>query len=56
MRGLVGELETRGLVEAWTESKGRDGRAIYVETTFDPDWVYEAQAVVADGLVAADDT
>jgi archaeal cell division control protein 6 len=46
IRGLVGELETMGLVETWTESKGRDGRAMYAETTFDPEWVYEAQAAV----------
>ena len=25
---------------------------MYVETTFDPEWVYEAQAVVADESVS----
>jgi len=44
---VLGELETMGLVDTWTESHGRDGRAMHVETTFDPDWVREAQAEVA---------
>ena len=44
---LVDELATMGLVETWTESKGRGGRAMYVETTFDSEWVREAQAIAA---------
>lgn len=40
-----------GLVNTWTESKGRGGRAMYIETTFDPEWVREAQAAVAESLV-----
>ena len=48
---LVGELETMGLVSSWKESEGRGGRAMYVETTFDPEWVYEAQVAVAEALV-----
>lgn len=44
---VLGELETMGLVDTWTESHGRDGRAMHVETTFDPAWVREAQAEVA---------
>ncbi|KYH25034.1 ORC1-type DNA replication protein [Halalkalicoccus paucihalophilus] len=52
---LVGELDTMGLVESWTESKGRAGRAMYVETTFDPEWVYEAQAAVAERLLPAEE-
>jgi archaeal cell division control protein 6 len=44
---LVGELETMGLVNTWKESKGRGGRTMYVETTFDPEWVREAQASVS---------
>lgn len=47
---VVGELETMGLVDTWTESHGRDGRAMYVETTFDPAWVREAQAEMAAAL------
>ena len=48
---LVGELETLGLVSTWKESHGRGGRAMYVETTFDPEWVYEAQLEVAEKLM-----
>ncbi len=47
---VLGELETMGLVDTWTESHGRDGRAMHVETTFDPEWVREAQAAVAAEL------
>jgi Cdc6-like AAA superfamily ATPase len=54
IQNLVGDLETMGLVDTWTESHGRDGQAMYVETTFDPEWVYEAQAAVAEDLVRAD--
>ena len=48
---LVGELAIMGPVDTWMESKGRGGRAMYVETTFDPEWVYEAQAAVASESV-----
>lgn len=48
---LVGELDTMGLVDTWMKSEGRGGRAMYVETTFDPEWVYEAQAAVASESV-----
>ncbi len=44
-----------GLVETWTESKGRSGRAMYVETTFDLEGVYEVQAEVSGALVSTDD-
>ncbi|WP_336361965.1 hypothetical protein [Halalkalicoccus salilacus] len=52
---LVDELATMGLVETWTESKGRSGRAMYVETTFDLEGVYEVQAEVSGALVSTDD-
>lgn len=52
---LVGELDTMGLVDTWKESEGRGGRAMYIETTFDSEWVYEAQAVVASELVPGND-
>lgn len=51
---LVGDLETMGLVTTWMESEGRDGRAMYIETTFNPEWVYEAQAAVAEELASED--
>lgn len=54
IQGLVGELETMGLVDTWIESEGRGGRAMYVETTSDPEWVYEAQAAVAGELMPND--
>ena len=54
IQGLVGELETMGLVESWTEAKSEGGRALFVETTFDPEWVYEAQAAVAGELAAVE--
>lgn len=41
IRNLVGELATMGLVETWTESRGRDGRVKQVKTTFDPLWVHD---------------
>ncbi|MDL5363348.1 Cdc6/Cdc18 family protein [Halalkalicoccus sp. NIPERK01] len=53
IQGLVGDLKTMGLVETWVESNGRDGRAMYVEMTFDPEWVDEAQTAVANELVSA---
>ncbi|WP_336361918.1 Cdc6/Cdc18 family protein [Halalkalicoccus salilacus] len=56
IQGLVGELETMGLVESWTEAKSEGGRALFVETTFDPEWVYEAQAAVAEELAAVEAT
>ena len=37
------------------ESEGRGGRAMDVETTFDPEWVYEAQAVVSGALVSSEE-
>lgn len=54
---LVGELETMGLVDSWTEAKaaGRGGRGLYVETTFDPEWVHEAQAAMAEEVTAIDE-
>lgn len=51
IRQLVAELETMGVVTAWTESRGREGRALYVETTFDPAWVHDLQAEVVEELV-----
>ena len=44
IRGVVRELETMGLVSTWIESRGREGRIKHIETTFDPQWVREAQA------------
>jgi hypothetical protein len=34
-----------GLVETWVDSRGREGRVKQIQTTFDPRWVREAQAV-----------
>jgi archaeal cell division control protein 6 len=45
---IVGDLATMGIVDTWKESEGRGGRAMYLETTFDPEWVLEAQAAVVD--------
>lgn len=39
-----------GLVDTCTESQGRDGRALFIGTTFDPEWVHETQADVAASL------
>lgn len=39
IRETLTDLETMGLVETWVESKGSNGRAKQVETTFDPDWI-----------------
>ncbi len=41
LRDYITELETMGLVETWIESRGREGRAKHVETTFDPQWVQD---------------
>lgn len=35
---VLGDLETMGLVEIWTESRGRDGRVKQIETAFEPVW------------------
>ena len=42
-RDVVTDLETMGLVETWIDSRGRDGRVKQIETTFDPEWVKDAQ-------------
>ncbi|WP_273838028.1 hypothetical protein [Halococcus sp. PRR34] len=39
IRETLTDLETMGLVETWVESKGSNGRAKQVETTFDPSWI-----------------
>jgi orc1/cdc6 family replication initiation protein len=41
VRDVVTDLETMGLIETWIESRGADGRAKQIETTFDPEWVGE---------------
>lgn len=47
VRDVLTDLETMGLVETWVESRGANGRVKQVETTFDPQFVREAQANVA---------
>ncbi|WP_224448725.1 Cdc6/Cdc18 family protein [Haloprofundus salilacus] len=44
IREVVTELETMGLVETWVDSRGRDGRIKQIQTTFDPEWVFEARS------------
>lgn len=44
IRDRVTDLATMGLVETWIDSRGDQGRVKYIETTFDPRWVHEAQA------------
>ena len=44
IRDVVRDLETMGLVATWIESRGREGRVKQIETTFDPQWVREAQS------------
>jgi hypothetical protein len=39
----------------WTEAKAEGGRALSVETTFDPEWVYEAQSAVASELASTEE-
>jgi cell division control protein 6 len=43
IRNVLSDLELMGLVETWVESRGHDGRAKQVETTFDPTLVQAAQ-------------
>lgn len=50
IRQLIGDLETMGLVTTRMESRGREGRTMFIETTFDPEWVRTAQAEVATDL------
>jgi orc1/cdc6 family replication initiation protein len=45
IRDVVRDLETMGLVETWVDSRGRAGRVKQIQTTFDPCWAREAQAV-----------
>jgi cell division control protein 6 len=48
VREIVTDLETMGLVETWIESRGNEGRVKQIETTFDPEWVREAQQAFID--------
>ncbi|EMA52301.1 Cdc6/Cdc18 family protein [Halococcus thailandensis] len=41
LRETIADLELMGLVETWVESKGSNGRAKQIETTFDPNWVVD---------------
>ena len=43
IRNMLADLELMGLVETWIESRGRNGRAKQVETTFDPTLVQAAR-------------
>ncbi|WP_331233939.1 Cdc6/Cdc18 family protein [Natronorarus salvus] len=41
VRQIVTDLETMGLVETWIQSRGSEGRAKQIETTFNPEWMLE---------------
>jgi Cdc6-like AAA superfamily ATPase len=45
IRDVLRDRETMGLVGTWVDSRGRGGRVKQIQTTFDPRWVREAQAV-----------
>jgi orc1/cdc6 family replication initiation protein len=43
VREILTDLETMGLVETWIDSRGNEGRVKQIQTTFDPQWVRDAQ-------------
>lgn len=49
IRDIVIDLETMGLVETWIDSRGNEGRVKQIETTFDPQWVRDAQRPYMEG-------
>jgi orc1/cdc6 family replication initiation protein len=51
IRDVVRDLEMMGLVETWVDSRGRGGRVKQTQTTFDPRWAREAQAVRSVALL-----
>jgi Cdc6-like AAA superfamily ATPase len=51
VRSLLTDLETMGLVETWVDSRGHEGRVKQVETTFDPQWVRDAEVTYVERLV-----
>ena len=55
-RTTVTDLETMGLLEAWVESRGRDGRVKYLAPEFDPQWVLDVQAAYFERDGAQPDT
>ncbi|WP_115864081.1 Cdc6/Cdc18 family protein [Halorussus litoreus] len=48
IREILTDLETRGLVETWIDSRGREGRVKQVRTTFEPQWVRDAQSAFVE--------
>jgi orc1/cdc6 family replication initiation protein len=48
IRNVLADLELMGLVETWVESRGRDGRAKQVETTFAPELVHATEEAYLD--------